>query len=129
MRSDLTLIGRELNALENIQADLAAVATRTDDRRRHDLIDLRQKLSQQIAQIGKLADAVFASVQDPDMVRIYRAKFSAMRSAAALHQADWPAVRLGESVEAYRKSAARVREANRDFILLAREALAKIERD
>lgn len=116
---------RELTALERVQARLATIATRTDDQRRHDLIELRRELSQQIAKVGRVADPIFASA-DMETAREYRARFSRMRSAAAIHQANWPAVRLGEAADAYRKSALAVREANRDFVAWVREALAAL---
>lgn len=116
-------IGLELDTLERIQNELAAVATRTDDRRRHDLVDLRRKLSMQIAVVGEAADSLFAAIVDPSINRTYRDKFSRMRSAAALHQADWPAVRLGEDPEKYQTSALTVREANRDFVSWTRTTL------
>jgi hypothetical protein len=129
MSDDFALLGRELKILENIQVELAASAVRTDDRRRHDLIRLRRNLSQQIAKVGELADPIFASAQDPSVARTYRAKFSGMRSAAAIHQSNWPAVRLGESVEEFQQSALGVRKANREFIEWVRDALAQLGGD
>jgi hypothetical protein len=107
-----------------VQAELATIATRTDDRRRYDLIDLRRDLSLQIAAVGNAADPFFASLGDPDLTRTYRSKFSRMRTAAALHQANWPAVRLGENAEQYHQSARAVREANQTFVAWMRETLA-----
>jgi hypothetical protein len=115
---------RELDVLAQVQAELASIATRTDDRRRYDLIDLRRNLSLQITAVGNAADPFFASLGDPDLVRTYRSKFSRMRTAAALHQANWPAVRLGENTAQYQQSARGVREANQMFVAWMREALA-----
>lgn len=123
---DRATIERELTRLETVQADLASIASRTDDARRRDLIDLRRQLSAQIAMVGQTADAFFAAHTDEETARTYRAKFSRMRSAAALHQASWPAARLGESAVEYRTSAIGVREANREFIAWARAALAAL---
>lgn len=116
---------RELALLEGVQGRLATIASRTDDQRRHELIALRRELSLQIAQVGRVADAIFAAT-DAETAREYRTRFSRMRSAAAMHQANWPAVRLGEAVDEYRKSALAVREANRDFVAWTREALAAL---
>jgi hypothetical protein len=115
---------RELDVLAQVQAELASIATRTDDRRRYDLIDLRRNLSLQITAVGNAADPFFASLGDPDLVRTYRSKFSRMRTAAALHQANWPAVRLGENTAQYQQSARGVREANQMFVAWMRETLA-----
>jgi hypothetical protein len=112
----------ELSALESLLARIAEVTARTDDARRGELVALRRNLSSQIASIGRAGDALFAGRED---LAAYRAKFSCMRSAAALHQADWPAVLLGERPGEFRASADRMREANRDFIAWAREALSR----
>ncbi|HWI85640.1 MAG TPA: hypothetical protein VNT42_04860 [Sphingomonas sp.] len=119
---DFDRLSRELSKLEAVQAELARIAERTDDARRHDLIVLRRALSLQIIEIGKVAEPIFAAAE-PDMALEYRSKFSRMRSAAALHQADWPAVRLGEAVEQYMVSALGVRRANKEFVAWVRGAL------
>ena len=69
-------------------------------------------------------DPYLASLQDADLSQAYRAKFSRMRSAAAIHQANWPAVTLGDDPEKYQQSANGVREANRNFIDWMRGMLA-----
>jgi hypothetical protein len=48
-----------------------------------------------------------------------------MRSALALHQANWPAVSIDPSNPDYAQSTANVRAANRVFIDLARRVLAQ----
>jgi hypothetical protein len=122
---DLRAFAREVDLLEQIQAELAAVATRNDDQRRYDLIELRRKLAAQIARVGQLAEPLMAERADPDALQIYRTKFSRMRSAAAMHQANWPAVALGERDSEYRASALEVREANREFVAWMRAAVAQ----
>ncbi|RYD68041.1 MAG: hypothetical protein EOP58_01655 [Sphingomonadales bacterium] len=125
---DLESITRELDLLEKTQADLAGVASRQDDQRRHDLIGLRLRLSAQIAAVGDAANPLFAGLEDAETARIYRSKYSQMRSAAALHQANWPAVLLGERPDEYRASALAVREANRDFVAWMRATLRTLKR-
>jgi hypothetical protein len=119
---------RELAALEEVQQALASVAARTDDQRRHDLIELRRRLAAQIATIGQIAEPMLQAHGEPRVLQEYRSKFSAMRSAAAMHQASWPAVRLGENPIEYNRSAAGVREANRQFLMWLRATLSTIER-
>ena len=124
MSDDIARIAGELDALERIQADMAAITSRSDDRRRHDLIELRRKLAAQIATIGTAVEPFLSTLQDVGLSQTYRQKFSRMRSAAAIHQANWPAVTLGDNPEKYQKSANSVREANRDFIDWMRAMLA-----
>jgi hypothetical protein len=119
-------IERELTKLEAIQADLAAIATRDDEGRRADLIALRRQLSDQIALLGRLADDLFGNHVSPELKAEYRSRFSAMRSKTALHQANWPAVRLGQFDDDYRTSATGVRDANRAFVAWMRATLRQL---
>ncbi|MEO9133159.1 MAG: hypothetical protein ABI240_18380 [Sphingomonas sp.] len=125
--SDFALLRKELNSLEAVQAELAGIATRTDDARKHDLIQLRRKLASQIGEVGKVADTALANV-DVAFKQAYRDHFSRMRSAAALHQANWPAVRLGEDIDNYHISAKGVRQANREFVAWTRGAIDQLQK-
>ena len=51
--SDFALLLKELSALEAVQAELAGIATRTDDARKHDMIQLRRKLALQIGEVDR----------------------------------------------------------------------------
>jgi hypothetical protein len=124
--SDFALLLKELGALEAVQAELAGIATRTDDARKNDLIQLRRKLALQIGEVGKVADPIFANA-DVAVKQAYRDHFSRMRSAAALHQASWPAVRLGEDIDAYHVSARGVRQANKEFVAWTRGAIEQLK--
>ncbi len=119
---DTKAILSAVSALEQVQAELAQISSRTDERRRHDLIDLRRKLALHIAEVGRVAEPWFGEA-DAELAQTYRAKFSRMRSAAAIHQANWPAVRLDQADEEYRRSVLAVRDANRDFVAWIRETL------
>ena len=123
---DFGQLSRELDALEAVQVELASIANRSDDARKHDLIRLRRELSLQIAKVGKAAEPIFGTA-DHALNQDYRNRFSRMRSAAAIHQADWPAVRLGEDVERYQASALGVREANKAFVAWVRTALTGLK--
>ena len=121
--SDRAALAREIGKLENILAEIAAVTARTDAERRKDLVALRRLLSAQIYTIGQAAEPLFADTAE---LAVYRAKFSRMRSMAALHQSSWPAITLGERPDEYRESVKPMREANRDFIAWTREALTRL---
>lgn len=123
MRAATTALLDALIALESVQAELAAIALRTDAARRADLVHLRRALSLQIAATADLGERVMVGA-DAQVLRDYRRHLSAMRSAAAMHQATWPAVRLGEDDIGYRRSAQTVRDANKAFVGWVRAALA-----
>jgi hypothetical protein len=126
--SDFARLLKELDALEAVQAELAGIATRTDDARKHDLIKLRRKLAVQIGEVGAVADAIFANA-DASIKQAYRDRFSEMRSAAARHQTNWPAVRLGEDIEQFHASARGVRQANKEFIAWTRGAIEQLQKN
>ena len=126
--SDFARLLKELDALEAVQAELASIATRTDDARKHELIKLRRKLAVQIGEVGTVADTIFANV-DGALKQAYRDRFSEMRSAAARHQANWPAVRLGEDLEQFHASARDVRQANKEFIAWTRGAIEQLQKN
>jgi hypothetical protein len=117
-------VSGELDRLEQVQKDLAAVSSRTDPERARDLIRLRRELSQQIRRMGHVAEGYFEAKGDAQAMQQFRERFSTMRSRAATHQADWPAVRLDEADESYHQSARAVREANRAFVAWMRQVLA-----
>jgi hypothetical protein len=106
-------VGVELAALQDIQDSLASIAHRTDPERRFELVQLRKRLAKQIAVVGSACERLFATQADRQAE--FRRLYSAMRSATALHQAEWPAVRLNEVDHLYRESASRAREANQIF--------------
>lgn len=126
---ELAAITRELDSLERVQAELRALASRDDDQRRNDLVVLRRNLSAQIAQVGRVAEPVFGTLADAATVQDYRGLFSKMRSATALHQANWPAVMLGERHEEYRASALAVHEVHRTFLAWMRDAIDRFKRE
>ena len=126
MSSDSDRITAALDRLEQVQADLSTISARTDDRRRADLVNLRRQLSDAIAHVGEVANPVVTRRCDADDQRLYRAKFSAMRSATALHQANWPAVTLDDAPDQHRESARGVRVANHDFVAWMRALLLRL---
>ena len=125
--SDTALIHQELQKLEQVQAELALIATRTDDRRRHDLVQLRRKLSDQIARVDQAVSA-FILAHSPDIARPYRAIFSRMRSVLAQHQGTWPAVRIDEDAEQYRESLSHVHDASRDWVAWIKDMVTRSDR-
>ena len=124
--SDLGAVKREIDLLEHLQKNLADIATRSDDRRRNDLIDLRRQLAAKLISVGRVAEPVIIESGDPELLKTYRQKISNMRFTASMHQADWPAVKLGERPAEYTASAKAVRETNREFIAWMRDVLARL---
>ena len=108
---------------------MADIAKRSDVRRRHDLVALRRQLTEQLWVLQPLVEPLFVGHGDARLLQDFRSKFSAMRTATALHQANWPAVTLDavESEEGYRSSATAVQDANQRFIHWMRGALPRLQ--
>jgi len=120
---DKRAIAQALDGLEALHAEIAAITARTDENRKRELVEKRRALSTQLGTVAALADGAIMATGDAELTLAYRSRLSNLRSKMAMHQADWPAVRLGEGGEAFRASARRMREANRDFIAWMRAAL------
>ena len=114
---------QELAKLEHVQLEIAKVSRRTDSERARDLIRLRRALSEQIGRVGTIAGGYFDESGRPELVQQFRGHFSTMRTQAATHQANWPAVRLDEADAEFQRSAQAVREANRTFVGWMKSAL------
>lgn len=114
-------LNSEIEKLEKIHAELALISQRIDGERKLELVQLRRQLSVQIGVISAEADKSFLSEVSQEHAREFRSLLSAMRRAVALHQAEWPAVRLDEQNFEYRQSVQSVREANGHFLRWAND--------
>ena len=114
-------LSNAISKLGRIQSELVAISDRTDDQRRHDLVNLRRELSLQIGIVSGAAEKSFLMTAEADDVREFRSLLSAMRRAVALHQANFPAVKLDEQGAGYDMSVRSVREANSQFMQWAKD--------
>ncbi|NJS13266.1 MAG: hypothetical protein HC788_00195 [Sphingopyxis sp.] len=113
--SDYDALLRELQILEQIQTRLAHMATRQDNARKAETVALRRELSKQIGILGEAGRATLGQSADAEFYDEYRKRLSAMRTAIALHQSEWPAISLDETAEGYRLSVQRVLKARENF--------------
>ena len=120
--TDAERLANELNRFVRIVDDLAAIATRTDPERRHELIKLRRSLSDQIGALRNFGAKAF---RDPTVTDEFRSRLSLVLTTVSLHQANWPAITIDEGKESYRQSAVAAAEGNRAFIDWTRLALAR----
>lgn len=112
-----------LDELEQIKTAIAELVARQDGDHRHSVVQLRRSMSQQLTDIGAAGERLFA---DTTVLATFRSKFSRLRATTAAHQADWPAVLLGERPDAFRASAEPMRVAGADFLLWARGAVGTL---
>jgi hypothetical protein len=113
---------KEVDHLENVQAELSAISSRTDDNRQRDLIQLRRQLAECIARVGEAGERYFRGQSDQTRMAEFRSLFSTMRAKTAAHQANWPAVKLAQGSDDYGRSAQAVNEAIKAFITWVRRA-------
>lgn len=107
--------------LGQIQSQLVAISDRTDDQRRFDLVNLRRELALQIGIVSGAAEKSFLITASTEDARQFRTLLSEMRRAVALHQANFPAVKLDEQGAGYDMSVKSVREANSKFMQWIKE--------
>jgi hypothetical protein len=113
--SDYKALLRELRTLEQIQTELTQLSTRHDAARKAETVKLRRQLAHQLGVLGNLGTAVLSVEADKQLYEAYRSRLSVMRSAIALHQAEWPAVTLDDAPQEYHLSAQRVLKAKQEF--------------
>lgn len=89
------------------------VAARGDFRQ--ELVTLRKAIITHVSNIQAMLDKP-GSVVPPAATAVIRSHLSAARTAMALHQATWPAVKIDENVDAYRLSAQAVTAEFHKFI-------------
>lgn len=114
----------EINKLEQLLGDIERVNSRGDQERKRELIGLRRLMSTQIGTVRATGDAAFPTTDATALAVDYRARFSAMVRAIALHQANWPAVKMDEKGDGYRASASATDARIHDFITWTRSSIA-----
>ena len=100
---------REVHALEKTLEQSASLG----DDARPEKVELRRKLAEHRAKISTIGERVFAAKPLQDA---FRAEFSKMRAAMALHHASWPIVTIDPRSSQYQVSVQAERDANRRFI-------------
>lgn len=108
----------ELERLENLFWELCH-SKDGDWKRRY--LELRREFQSHVGLLSGLEETWPGLT--PDQRRDYRNAFGAFRSAVALHQADWPVVKIAENDRAFDISFGHVKTASRDFRDLVRAML------
>jgi hypothetical protein len=116
-------LSEALIELERIQKTMAGLSMETGEEWKRDLIALRRRLQAQINLVGEAAERCDALRRGEGSGRSFWDGLARMRSAVALHQANWPAVAISPNDPKYQQSIANVRTANRAFVALAQEIL------
>lgn len=113
-----------LAELERILTAMAETSKRTDDAWKKEFIEMRRQLQLQLTALTAAAAKCTHIRNNPEAAAKLREGWTRMRSALALHQASWPAVRIDRADPAYLESVKKTRATNWEFVELARQIIA-----
>lgn len=111
-----------------IEDDLVAIGVRRDEQRKQALVRSRRLLAEQMGKLGLSIEQDTLLATDSGKQQEMNRLFAAMRYSLALHQANWPAVKIDEDPVAYQASAHNVQEKSRAFWAWCRDNLG-VSRD
>jgi hypothetical protein len=112
----------ELVTIQRAMGD-ASQAARQDPARRPELSAMRKRYAAHIVAVSQAIESDPQLAADDELARMFRGRFSEMRSGIALHQAKWPAVLIDGSDPEFNQSAAAIIARNRAFGQWALEVL------
>lgn len=115
-----------LGAFERIERDFAQNSGQQDPDWRRKIIDLRRELQDGLVRIRTALQAVEEADGSTPASQKLAAELSAIRSAIALHQAEWPAVAIDTSNPAYRTAVRELRGATDEFRETAKAVTAAL---
>ena len=113
-----------LAELERILTAMAEMSKRTDEAWKKEFIEMRRQLQLQLTALTAAAADCNQIRGNPEAAAKLREGWTKMRSALALHQASWPAVRIDRADPAYLESVNKTRTTNWAFVELARQIIA-----
>ena len=121
----LQAFSEALAELERILTAMAEMSKRTDPDWKREFIEMRRQLQSQLATVAAAADQCLQIKGNPEAATKLREGWTKMRSSLALHQANWPAVRIDREDKSYLDSASKTRATNWAFVELARQIIAE----
>ena len=111
--------------LERILTAMADMSKRTDPDWKREFIEMRRQLQVKLTVVATAADRCEKIKADPNAAAQLREGWTKMRSALALHQASWPAVRIDRADAGYLDSVSKTRTTNWAFVELARKTITE----
>lgn len=105
---------------------MAEMSNRTDPEWKREFIEMRRQLQSQLVTVVAAADRCAQIKSNPESATKLREGWTKMRSTLALHQANWPAVRIDQDDPGYRDSVNKTRATNWAFVDLARQIIADV---
>jgi hypothetical protein len=110
--------------MEQILTDMGTMTGRTDSAWRLEYVELRRQLQLQIAVLGAAAQQYGEVSEQSGLAAELRKRLNGLRSALALHQANWPVVSIDAKNPGYAESSNNIHVAAVSFGKLARKFIA-----
>ena len=122
----LQVFSDSLTELERVLSRMADMSKRADDGWKKDFIEMRRQLQMQLTTVTNAANACEKINIDSVASAKLRDGWTRMRSALALHQANWPAVKIDRNDPDYQESVSKTRATNWAFVELARQIITEV---
>ncbi|OYY88694.1 MAG: hypothetical protein B7Y45_14200 [Sphingomonas sp. 28-66-16] len=115
-----------LDGVESVAARLAEVASRTDARRKSDLIEARRDLAIRTMAIMALGERYRPIADNDDLYAELRRRQGHLRATIAEHQSAWSAPSIDSDDAAYVAASAAVQSVGRDFMRWVRQTIESL---
>lgn len=112
-----------LDAVESVAARLAAVAKRSDENRKRDLIEARRDLAVRTMTIMAIGEDFRPIVDNQALYAELRRRQGLLRAVIAEHQSAWSAPSIDSDDAAYQAASDAVQSAGRDFLRWVRQTI------
>ncbi|MGD9810464.1 MAG: hypothetical protein AB7U35_03905 [Sphingobium sp.] len=114
-----------LSTMMEIYKRFVELRARDDAERKWELVANRRHLAEEIGRFDHFLLGAGARTLDPDIRREFGKRLSQLRGTITYHQASWPAVKIDEDPEGYRRTSQDAETAFRDFLGWGKQTLER----
>lgn len=97
-------IAQQFSALGETYQRFLNIRARSDQERKRELVENRRRLAEQLGRLEELVIRNDESSVAPPLAMEFRKRLSKLRSTVSYHQASWPAVKIDEDPDGYRRT-------------------------
>jgi hypothetical protein len=115
-----------LREFESTRERIVRNSAESDPNWRHTLVNLRRSLQGSVTKMRSSLSVYEIEGGNKDYCAAFGKALSSMRSAIAIHQAEWPAVSIDTGNPDYVASVKKLRAAATDFYTLSADLIAKM---
>ena len=118
---------RAFDEFERIQSDITVIGSQPVEGWQRRLVEQRRTLQANIVRLREAGAACDGTGTGGEALAEYQQALSAMRTAMALHQAQWPAVTIDQESADYQRSQFAVRKATGHFRTVAKQLITHLK--